>query len=103
MNLKTGSFDGVWRWGSERAHPNGGTLLRSAAHHYDPVHQRVSTRHRYEHFDESGRLISVWLHRLELSYFYPGDLRDLLMTAGFKEISISGDLEGGPLCRETKS
>lgn len=87
---------GVWRWSAEVDHPDGGVVVYSEANRYDPVLQRVSSRHRYEHFDESGHQVDVYYQRLELAYLYPGDLRDLLREAGYHEVTLYGGFDEQP-------
>jgi SAM-dependent methyltransferase len=96
MSRNHGAHRGVWRINSESDHPEGGVVVYSEANLYDTASQRVSSRHRYEHFNESGRLVDVFYQRLELAYLYPGDLRDLLHRAGFSDVEIYGGFDRRP-------
>lgn len=96
MSRNHGPQRGVWRLNAESDHPEGGVVVYSEANLYDPALQRISSRHRYEHFNESGRLVDVFYQRLELAYLYPGDLRDLLHGAGFGDAAIYGGFDKRP-------
>jgi predicted RNA methylase len=87
---------GVWRWNAEIDHPDGGVLVYSEANRYDPALQRVSSRHRYEHFDAQGQLVEVFYQRLELAYLYPGDIRDLLGASGYSQVTLYGGFDRRP-------
>jgi SAM-dependent methyltransferase len=95
-----GAFSGVWRWRGERSTADGGRVALSECTSYDTARQRLSARLRYERYDATGRLSSAHLHCLELSYLYPGDLRALLVEAGFGEVDIRGGFDGGPFTDE---
>jgi len=94
MSQNSGALEGVWRLREERSHPAGGKILLSDCNQYDTINQRVSSRLRYEHFDDSGELLHVHLQSLELVYLYPGDIRGLLDEAGFGSVRIDGDYQG---------
>jgi len=96
MAQHVGHLRGVWRFNGEWPLEDGGFLLRSEANTYDTVRKLVHSRHRYERFDSTGTLTSVFLQRLELAYLYPGDLTRLLDSAGFRDITISGAFDGRP-------
>jgi SAM-dependent methyltransferase len=96
MAQHVGHFKGVWRFNGEWPLDDGGFLLRSEANTYDTVRKLVHSRHRYERFDSSGALNTVFLQRLELAYMYPQDLTRLLDRAGFKDIRIFGGFDGRP-------
>ena len=81
---------------AEREQPDGGVIVHSEANRYDSVLQRISSRHRYERFDEQGHLVDVFYQRLELAYLYPGDVRDLLREVGFTEITLYGGFDERP-------
>jgi len=100
MSQNRGSFEGVWRWRGEQVHPEGGIIVQSESNRFDTVKQQVSSRLRFEHFDRSGNLLSVHLQLLELSYLYPGDIRDLLNEAGFSSIQIWGGFDGRVIDRD---
>ncbi len=95
MSRNTGAFEGLWRWIGETEDPRGGRIVQSMAAGYDTVHQQIKCFLRYEHVDDHGRLQSTHLQRLEISYLYPGDLRDILGAAGFVDLLIEGGFEGG--------
>lgn len=44
-----------------------------------------------------GRLVDVFLQRLELAYLYASDLSHLFAEAGFADITICGGFDGRPL------
>ncbi len=90
MARHAGPLAGVWRWISNHQLPEGGFLVRSEANKYDTVRQVVHAQHRYEEYTADGTLARTSLHRLELAYLYPADIRRLLMQAGFHDITISG-------------
>lgn len=90
MSQHAGALAGVWRWAATREMPNGGCVVRSEANRYDTVRQVVHSQHRYEEYAADGTLTRTSLHRLELAYLYPADIRRLLRQAGFTKITISG-------------
>jgi SAM-dependent methyltransferase len=96
MGANAGALSGVWRWRGERTTPDGGRVELSECTTYDTPAQRLSARLRYEKVEASGRLEWVHLHRLELAYLYPGDLRGLLHEAGFSDVAIEGGFDGAP-------
>jgi len=100
MSRNRGSLEGVWRWRGEQVHPKGGMIVLSESNRYNTVKQQLSSRLRYEHFDKNSNLLTVHLQLLELSYLYPGDIRDLLNEAGFTSIKIDGDFDGRVLDRD---
>ena len=97
MGLSHGALTGVWRWTGEHAHVRGGVIVVSEATRYDPGRQCLFARQKYEHFDAAGHLLSSSYFPLELAYLYPGDLRDLLATAGFRDIRLDGGFDGQPI------
>jgi hypothetical protein len=76
-------------------------VVRSEANRYDTVQQRVFSQHRYEQYDAGGNLTRTFLHRLELAYLYPADIRRLLEQSGFEEIQIAGGFTGQPFANDT--
>jgi ubiquinone/menaquinone biosynthesis C-methylase UbiE len=94
MAQQAGPLAGVWRWTGSRQLPDGGYVVRSDATRYDTVRQQVHSQHRYEEFAADGTLVRTSLHRLELAYLYPADIRRLLAQAGFREITIGGGFTG---------
>jgi SAM-dependent methyltransferase len=90
MARHAGPLAGVWRWISNHPLPGGGFVMRSEANKYDTVRQVVHSQHRYEEYTADGELTRTSLHRLELAYLYPADIRRLLMQAGFEDIRING-------------
>src|SRR5690606_30928713 len=75
MSQHAGAFEGVWRWAATREVPDGGCVIRSEANRYDTVRQIVHSHQRYEEYGRDGTLIRTFLHRLELAYLYPADIR----------------------------
>jgi hypothetical protein len=57
--------------------------------------------HRYEQYDGEGNLTRTFLHRLELAYLYPADIRRLLEQSGFKEVQIAGGFSGQAFANDT--
>jgi SAM-dependent methyltransferase len=96
MARNTGAMAGAWRWRETVERPDGGAVVRSEANRYDTVPQRVHSLHRYEEYGPDGTLRRTLLHRLELAYLYPGDIRRLLEHAGFQAIRIDGGFDGRP-------
>jgi len=101
MARNAGALEGVWRWTATHPLPDGGHLLRAEANRYDTVQRRVHSLHRYEQFDSDGNLIHTFLHRLELAYLYPTDIRHLLKEGGFGAVEIYGDFQGRPFNNDT--
>ena len=75
--------------------------MRSEANRFDTVRRRIHSLHRFEEFSQDGALQRTTLHRLELTYLYPSDIRRLLEQAGFQSITISGGFDGSPFQRDT--
>jgi ubiquinone/menaquinone biosynthesis C-methylase UbiE len=101
MAQHTGALAGVWRWTATHPLPGGGQLVQSDSIRYDTVQQRVHAQQRYEEYDAEGSLTRTFLHRLELAYLYPVDIRRRLEQAGFDEIQIAGDFTGRPFAHDT--
>lgn len=101
MARHAGPLEGVWRSRGTWTLPDGGFLVRSEANRYDTVAQRVHSLHRYERFDAGGDLTRTFVHRLELAYLYPPDLRRLLEQSGFVDITIAGGPDGRPFANDT--
>jgi ubiquinone/menaquinone biosynthesis C-methylase UbiE len=101
MARHTGPLEGVWRWASTFDRPDGGFVVRSEANHFDTVHQIVHSQHRYDEHDSAGLLTRTSLHRLELAYLYPPDLRRLLAMSGFTGVHIAGGFDGRDFSRDT--
>lgn len=100
MAQHTGPLAGVWRWAGTYELPAGGYVVRSEANRYDTVRQVVHSQHRYEEYAADGTLTRTSLHRLDLAYLYPADLRRLLAQAGFREVTIDGGFTGRPFSRD---
>ena len=96
MTRSHGENAGRWRWVDEQPTDDGGWILLSEATLYNSGAQQVTTRLRYERYNDQGRQISVDMERLELAYLYPGDIRDRMREAGFVEVRIDGDFAGQP-------
>jgi hypothetical protein len=100
MAQHAGPLAGVWRWANTYELPAGGYVVRSEANRYDSVRQIVHSQHRYDEYAADGTLIQTSLHRLDLAYLYPSDLRRLLTQAGFQEVTISGGFTGREFSRD---
>jgi ubiquinone/menaquinone biosynthesis C-methylase UbiE len=101
MAQHAGALTGAWRWTGDYELPTGGFVARSDATRYDTVRQVVHSQHRYEEYAPDGTLTRTSLHRLELAYLYPADIRRLLTQAGFRDITISGGFTDRELSRDT--
>jgi SAM-dependent methyltransferase len=101
MAQHTGALAGVWRWRGTFQTTDGRCIVRSEANRYDTVRQRVHSQHRYEEYGPDGTLRRTSLHRLELAYLYPADIRRLLAHAGFKSVQIDGGFDGRPFEQDT--
>jgi SAM-dependent methyltransferase len=101
MARHVGPMEGVWRWVANFDRPDGGWVVRSEANRFDTVRRRIHSQHRFEVFGPDGVLQRTTLHRLELTYLYPPDLRRLLEQAGFQSVTISGGFGGSPFQRDT--
>ena len=91
----------MWRWATTVALPSGGFVVRSEANRYDTVRQVVHSQHRYDEHDKAGVLTRTFLHRLELAFLYPPDIRRLLAESGFTDIRIGGGFDGREFSRDT--
>jgi len=100
MAQHAGPLAGVWRWAGTYELPTGGYVMRSEANRYDTVRQVVHSQHRYDEYAADGALIQTSLHRLDLAYLYPADIRRLLAQAGFREVTISGGFTGREFSRD---
>jgi SAM-dependent methyltransferase len=101
MAQHAGAMAGVWRWAGTFPRPDGGCVVRSDANRYDTPKQLVHSHHRYDEYAPDGTLTRSSLHRLELAYLYPPDLRRLLNQAGFRSIQIYGGFDGRPFGSDT--
>jgi SAM-dependent methyltransferase len=101
MAHHTGALTGVWRWAGTFSRSDGGCVVRSEATRYDTPRQRVHALHRYEEYGPDGTLARTVIHRLELAYLYPPDVRRLLTQAGFRSVQIYGGFEGRPFANDT--
>jgi SAM-dependent methyltransferase len=101
MSQHAGSLAGVWRWASTTEGQNGASIVRSDANRYDTVNRRIHSLLRYEEYGSDGALTRTFLHRLELSYLYPSDIRRLLQAAGFTSIDIRGGFDQRAFERDT--
>jgi SAM-dependent methyltransferase len=100
MAQHAGPLAGVWRWRGTYDLPAGAYVVRSEANRYDTVRQVVHSQHRYEEYAADGTLARTSLHRLQLAYLYPADIRRLLAQAGFGEVRITGGFAGGEVLRD---
>lgn len=94
MAQHAGPLAGVWRYAGSHALPSGGYVVRSEANLYDTIRQVVHSQHRYEEYAADGTLTRTSLHRLELAYLYPADIRRMLAQAGFRDVAIRGGFDG---------
>lgn len=101
MAQHAGALAGVWRWRETHTLPGGRCVVRSEANRYDTVRQVVHSQHRFEEFGPDDALTRSTLHRLELAYLYPADIRQLLTEAGFANVTINGGFDGGEFSRDT--
>jgi SAM-dependent methyltransferase len=101
MSQHAGSLAGVWRWASTTEGRDGVSIVRSDANRYDTVNRRIHSLLRYEEYASDGALTRTFLHRLELSYLYPSDIRRLLQAAGFTSIDIRGGFDQRAFERDT--
>lgn len=101
MAQHAGSSTSTWRRTGTYDRPEGGFVMRSESTRYDTIRQRVDSHHRYEEFGPDGVLTRTFLHRLELAYLYPSDIRRLLKEAGFGRVTIAGGFDGRPFLRDT--
>ena len=65
------------------------------------MNRRIHSLLRYEEYASDGALTRTFLHRLELSYLYPSDIRRLLQAARFTSIDIRGGFDQRPFERDT--
>jgi SAM-dependent methyltransferase len=101
MAQHAGALAGVWRWIATFDRPDGSYVQRSEATRYDTVRRRVHAQLRFEDYGPDGVLRRTFLHRLELAYLYPTDIRRLLTQAGFRSVEIGGGFDGRPFQRDT--
>ena len=102
MSHHTGALAGVWRWRATHPRPDGGFVMRSEAIRYEPVAQQVHAQIRYDEYGGDGVLARTYLHRLDLAYVYPGDIRRLLEQAGFATVELFGGPDGKPVQSDTE-
>jgi ubiquinone/menaquinone biosynthesis C-methylase UbiE len=100
MAQHTGPLAGVWRWGTTHVLPSGGWVVQSEANRYDTVRQVVHSLHRYDVYRPDGSLERSSMLRLALAYLYPADIRRLLLSAGFRDVTIKGGFDGREFTRE---
>ena len=101
MAHHAGALAGVWRSVATVTRDDGGCVVRSECNRYDTVRQIVHSQHRYEEYAPDGILTRTSLHRLQLAYLYPPDIRRLLQNAGFQSIQIAGGFDGRPFEHDT--
>ena len=94
MARHSGALATVWRWAGTFPLASGGFVVRSEANRFDTVRQVVHSLHRYDEYDAAGVFTRGSVHRLELAYLYPPDIRRLLTTAGFTDVRIDGGFDG---------
>jgi len=100
MSRNRGPLADVWRFETERPHPDGGVIILSQAVRYGTPRQRLFARQRDEHLNDAGALVRCHLQRLEIAYLYPGDVCSLLEQARFADITIHGGFDGRPLASD---
>jgi SAM-dependent methyltransferase len=101
MAHHTGALAGIWRRADTFPGIDGGCIVRSESNRYDTVRQLVDSQHCYEEYGPDGTLTRTSLHRLQLAYLYPPDLRRLLKQAGFQSVQIAGGFDGRPFENDT--
>ena len=101
MSHHTGALAGIWRRAGTFPRADGGCIVRSESNRYDTVRQIVDSQHRYEEYGPDGTLTRTSLHRLQLAYLYPPDLRRLVKEAGFQSVQITGGFDGRPFENDT--
>jgi SAM-dependent methyltransferase len=101
MARHTGALEGIWRWVGTFSRADDGCIVRSDTNRYDTVRQLVDSQHRYEEYGPDGTLTRTSLHRLQLAYLYPPDLRRLLKQAGFESVQIAGGFDSRPFEKDT--
>ena len=101
MAHHAGASAGIWRWSGTFPRADGGCIVHSESNRYDTVRQLVDSQHRYEEYDPDGILSRTSLHRFQLAYLYPPDLRRLLKQAGFQSVQIAGGFDGRPFEKDT--
>jgi SAM-dependent methyltransferase len=101
MAHHAGALEGVWRRTGTFRRGEGGYIVRSESNRYDTVRQVVDSHHRYDEYGSNGDLTRTSLHRLQLAYLYPRDLRRLLHDAGFQAVQIAGGFDGRPFQHDT--
>ena len=101
MAQHAGALAGAWRWVATFDRPDGTYVQRSEAIRYDTARRRVHAQLRFEDYGADGVLRRTFLHRLELAYLYPADIRRLLTRAGFGSVEIRGGFDGRPFARDT--
>jgi SAM-dependent methyltransferase len=89
-----GALAGVWRW-TDDFPADGKRVILSEATTYDNEVQQLYTCHRYDVLTSAGTLERSFIQVIELAYLFPGEMRELLATAGFDDIRLAGDFEGG--------
>jgi SAM-dependent methyltransferase len=97
MAASHGSMEGLWRWTDSFELSEGRAVTFSEATVYAPEAQRLTTSHRYDVRGPDGTLVRSLIQVLELAYVYPGDMRDLLATTGYRDINLEGGFDGSPI------
>jgi hypothetical protein len=100
MAQNSGALAGVWRRTATLERPDGGCVVLSESNMYDTVRQVVQSHHRYDVYGPGGTLTRTHLHRLDLAYLYPGDIKRLLMQSGFRSVQIAGGFDGRPFAND---
>jgi SAM-dependent methyltransferase len=101
MAQHAGALAGVWRRTATATREDGGCVARSESAFYHTPAQLIDAQHRYDEYGADGTLITTSLHRLQLAYLYPAQLRQLLGQAGFQSVQIAGGFDGRPFQRDT--
>jgi SAM-dependent methyltransferase len=101
MANHAGALAGIWRLAGTFPCPDNSCVIRSESNEYDTVRQLVRSQHRYEEYGPDGILTRASLHRLELAYLYPPDLRRLLKDAGFESVKIFGGFDERPFEKDS--
>lgn len=100
MAQHAGALAGAWRWADTTSIPSGGWVVESEANRYDTVAQVVHSLRRYDVFDAAGTLERTAMHRLRLAYLYPADIRRMLESSGFADVTVCGGFDGRPFAED---
>lgn len=94
MAQNAGLLKGAWRSIGTYDQPDGGFVVRSENTKFDAVRHVLHAQLRYEEYGADGVLTRTSMHRLDLAYLFPDEIRSVLERAGFQTIRIGGGFEG---------